>query len=965
MKILSQIRNALMLLAAISMFASCAKEDFSGDRNGDGYGDGDTDVTIVVKVPGNAVPTSRSLGKQQEDEVTDVMVMAFMPIDNTLKYIAASQGEPTIEDGKLKFTVTLPVGRYDIAVLANAQDIVERVKTENGGNIIGMGLGTLQKSLTMTVQGSGGNADNGEYDKWNVTVDTDKKYLIPMWGMKNGVEIVEESNQIDQVIRLYRMLAKVDVKVQREADKNWPGVPKSDFVMKYVSFHNYSRSGRLMPDAANGNWTEPTGRASLPSLLPGDKQNLVTGHEHCQVWLDDEDDYAKMNMSLEGIIYTFEADKGTNYTNKPCVIVGGYYGWDGTGQAPDMCYYRIDMIDKAGKPLNLLRNHKYTVTVHKVKGPGFETPEIAYKSKPINIEAEITEWDDGNMGEIVFDGQNILTVSQGWFGLPRDAREEGVDYDDNNLRIFTDYETDAADGRSGWYVESITDFDDEDVDWLRLSEDEGDANRYASLKLLVDENDTQEIRVANITIAAGRLRYKIIVTQFEVPDINLKILGEGNDMEISELHFRATGGFGIFGVKWLPTDVVAFVSEVQVGDAPFPSLEQIPVSQGYIGPEKNNVFYQINPSDIDPEDLEDNPFFERASTLTFTVSNGVSTMAKSIVLRQFNYDLLTDAKPFYMLTGSEYTINVRTNAQWVVDKVVDDDGILVDKEKIMKQKGGYNTNEGDPLKFKVIPPTDDFSKSGKIAYIHLKDPYYRGERYEEVIIPIVGMECGANGIGVPMKLLGSNGDYNGWDNSEEYGAGNENTYLTHVYPDNQGNMKCWMVQNSREARDNNVADYGATYRNFGDGNTYGFNPDNNHPFKKTYYYSYHQTRSVSVCPQGWHVPTTDEAEGLRESYLDAVANNKLVNFKWWAGSEVDTSLDKYPTGNPDGAYSGLYSQGSGVNAFCEWNYLGSWYYGGSEEQLHERLILSGDSRGITLKDTQYTESKYTVRCVKD
>ena len=47
-----------------------------------------------------------------------------------------------------------------------------------------------------------------------------------------------------------------------------------------------------------------------------------------------------------------------------------------------------------GSPLNIVRNHRYIVTVVGVNGPGYESPDIAVASAPSNaLKVELTDED--------------------------------------------------------------------------------------------------------------------------------------------------------------------------------------------------------------------------------------------------------------------------------------------------------------------------------------------------------------------------------------------------------------------------------------------------------------------------------------------------------------------------------------------------------------------------------------------
>lgn len=60
------------------------------------------------------------------------------------------------------------------------------------------------------------------------------------------------------------------------------------------------------------------------------------------------------------------------------------------GDFPSSAWYRIDVSIDAEGAQQLLRNHVYTVTVRNLIGPGYSTPEAAYKSEEEKIQIEFT-----------------------------------------------------------------------------------------------------------------------------------------------------------------------------------------------------------------------------------------------------------------------------------------------------------------------------------------------------------------------------------------------------------------------------------------------------------------------------------------------------------------------------------------------------------------------------------------------
>lgn len=346
MKILTKIKRVLLSFAVLTALWSCTKDSSTPIVGGTGD---DAEVKIVLTVPAASSTGSRALVENTHDaEVNEVVVMQFttegtneITGESILKFATKSSSKLEQVGNRLTFNVKLLTGNYHIVVLANSGDIYDAVKAANGDDLREKTYDQLQKLFKKEVKGEDPNHDG---DKWNTDL-TQKKYHIPMWGIKSKVLISHDvASQTVENVYLYRMLAKVDVTVQREF-KDGYGVSMQDFQLTYVSFHNYNRTGFVMPKLDNGDWEAENStdrKATAPTLLsPEDK---VTGHDHRQAWTTMTDPY----NALKGEIFTFEASAGTDLTNRACIIIGGYYNWDGLSPNPEVCYYRIDMANLSG-----------------------------------------------------------------------------------------------------------------------------------------------------------------------------------------------------------------------------------------------------------------------------------------------------------------------------------------------------------------------------------------------------------------------------------------------------------------------------------------------------------------------------------------------------------------------------------------------------------------------------------------
>lgn len=90
---------------------------------------------------------------------------------------------------------------------------------------------------------------------------------------------------------------------------------------------------------------------------------------------------------------------------RPAVIIGAYYKG-----SRNISYYRVDIADN-GKFADILRNHRYMIRVTDVGAPGSDTPDEAYRSAKVGVDAVVIPWTDFSM-DAAFDGRDYLAMSR-------------------------------------------------------------------------------------------------------------------------------------------------------------------------------------------------------------------------------------------------------------------------------------------------------------------------------------------------------------------------------------------------------------------------------------------------------------------------------------------------------------------------------------------------------------------------
>ena len=717
---------SLLLLGMMGLAASCISEEeiYPSESGGSQT---DREVNFLIAVP-YAAPTgtqtgtqSRAIETDQENAIDNIYVLAFKveyEQNGTIKsetydYSAIGIKSATNTEGasSQSFTVKVKVKYYDqrFVVITNAEDAVTAL-TGDPNTWIGKDKADMLANLKVSL----GQTE----DRWKVISASDYT-AFPMWGESGAEKITGSTNSLSMAIPMLRMIAKINVQL----DETVSGLTNK-FKMKSVHLYNTNTSGHVVPSiAAVKEEIRNTSQRYLfveEPTVPSDAVLSKGPIEYTDFTAPGTPDVA-----MKGAIYTFETKAPSNEDRMKatCLVIGGLYG-DDTNET----YYRVDFFESDGKTLrDILRNYQYVVNITDVKGRGHESVDVAYKSKSVNMVAEILYWNEAGLGNNVFDGQNILSVSQDSYFFSRDAKISKEE--DNVLSIMTDYKTTATAGKSGWYVEKIVDATDgtTKVGWVDLSPDQGVADNPAEVFLTVEENKTTTERSAIIWIAAGRLRYP--VTQSLTPALGIQVV-DGNNKPITELVFAGVNpATQTFTVNWQPKDADLTVINAQVGTEAFPSNSGAPTSGMVPAGNGGTKTYTIQPLAFTADELDEskggNPFLEKVSKIDFTTTNGISFANASIFLRQINYNFVVSGTTDYILDGSTYSFNVKSNTGWRIERITEHPKggstpmlqFQPGDNMIEGETGGYNTTNGETITFSVITdPTQTISGTIDVVF---------------------------------------------------------------------------------------------------------------------------------------------------------------------------------------------------------------------------------------------------------
>jgi hypothetical protein len=481
-----------MSLFLFLFLISCTNEE--GDPISRQTVAGESEVLLSLRLPGASSPATRvTLSGDDENEVStvDVLVFGSDGYRYTSTAYALENGtntDPSYVAAVHDFTVRLqPTGQgetVDLWVVANARSWSENIaqgatKADVAASLEALeSEGVTQLGATFTP--------------------------IPMWGMLPGVTISKESGLgLNNKVNLTRMIAKIDVTVEGEAQSN--------FFLTHVYLYNRNTRGRIVPDEGNGHWTyNPSAGAyaTAPSIPTTPTAIREKGPLSYTV--------ASPYTEITNEIYTFEANAGTGYDanpsgyeNEPCLVIVGKYG---ATSSPET-FYRVDFVktrDDDGQALtspqylDLLRNHCYAVTIEKVNGHGLSSAEEALKARPVNMEAGVIEWTESGMNHVVADDQYMLSVSRDSVTFYQAGGEQ-------TINVYTDWE-------NGWIIDPENPL----PTWITAENATGGKKQTVTLALTAEAlPQAVNRREGYFYITAGRLKKRIDVVQVDVKEVNL------------------------------------------------------------------------------------------------------------------------------------------------------------------------------------------------------------------------------------------------------------------------------------------------------------------------------------------------------------------------------------------------------------------------------------------------------------
>lgn len=330
---------------------------------------------------------------------------------------------------------------------------------------------------------------------------------LVMWG-KGLAPVTVPAATVGITVPVVRALASVEVGVgigptagNLPAWTGWDGKDASGnsipFVLKKVYVYRPNNQYAFMPLAtvydADGRKVTAPSPAGASAAIESPLEYSVTGH------------------GIQRTIYLPEADikqikaGDTGHTGKPgdaghtdrcaLVVCGEYNGADN--------YYRIDFNDNTTDHslIDLLRNHRYYITITSVRGEGEASAEDAYKSRVLNLGIEITGWTD-QFQDIIFDGTDWMHVEKKSITLPGNSGQTGT--------IVMESSIDPAEWEMSFDGGTTPSVEDTYFRVTKPTTATGGVLKITTREAMAEDEPD---RTATLTIKARRLSFTIRITQ--------------------------------------------------------------------------------------------------------------------------------------------------------------------------------------------------------------------------------------------------------------------------------------------------------------------------------------------------------------------------------------------------------------------------------------------------------------------
>lgn len=359
------IRIKLNILIGMLCFllASCFIDNDNG-RGGNSYGQ--VDVTFSVTLPLPETVDTRAGLPYTDADIKNVDVLVFDKDGKFMERIKVDGAALSATSSGVNFFVRLDAtpDKRIIHLVANgrtADGVTDRVNFQD------IAVGTSESVAIPSLSTSVISVGNG--------LLADIMPLV-MWGRTelNGISVVSKA----EAVKLLRVAASIQVRAANATPEN--GL--NDFQIKRIALMKSLKKGYLTPAGYSG-------EASIP--------NESRPMEEDGSWNIDK----SWSVDNNPVLYTYEcAFTASDYQG---VIISAVY----KGQP---CYYKVAVVD-GQTPVDIIRNHRYILTVSKVNGVGYADVNTAVGSAPSNaIKVSLTD-ENEDFPCIVADGQHLMGLT--------------------------------------------------------------------------------------------------------------------------------------------------------------------------------------------------------------------------------------------------------------------------------------------------------------------------------------------------------------------------------------------------------------------------------------------------------------------------------------------------------------------------------------------------------------------------
>lgn len=369
---MTKLHTTYSILALFSLFTffGCNKTAeellFNDNSNKDA-------IQFKLRIPGMMFPSTYSLDQAKEERIDEIEILLFHK---------NAQGQFTYE----KAPISLTKNQIQIDPTTHEAVFAANIVPANGSDEYILGIIANPTADIKSIIGGLSTNEGKEKVMGELRIQTNVKWEtgnnftpIPMYSETSS--LVLKSRTKITGLAFTRALAKIDINVSQSV---------SNFKLISVSLFNYNIRGYVTPEwnTSNGILSQNPGLHKVP--------NSSTNRPLVYPCIN--------NSSIQGDIYTFEADKGVPYL----IIKGEYKGKEG--------YYRVDFKQTKGsnpiaEPIPLERNHQYIINITQVLGNGRSTENEAQNdmSTLSNMNTKLLSYDlNDNLDRFVFNGSDFI-----------------------------------------------------------------------------------------------------------------------------------------------------------------------------------------------------------------------------------------------------------------------------------------------------------------------------------------------------------------------------------------------------------------------------------------------------------------------------------------------------------------------------------------------------------------------------